>query len=374
MEREPGSPARSRALAKALVLVALALLVFGCATTGPKLAGTDVSQIAEQLVESARQRVELGQMRVVVRAIEELHPAPTGPRPAGNPVQRTDPISETLEHEFVIALAGQLNVLESELVEPPVSSTTPSTLSEMASSYGATHLLAGDYQRSGDKLVVSVRLIDAESKIIVAAARGTVALPAAERGRSGPFLAERQLESSAAVARVEPLQIPEEVATPAEATVSIPAPEAALVTRSSTAGGAPTAPAASSAPAAPLAAEPFEDFATWRKNREAQPGAEETVQPLPPSSAVPDFETWRKERLEKAAAESKRDESTAPPEKSPNPSASATGAKAPDSPWRTKELAERLRIPPEELFPWRKDPVLTELLGIPPAVTPRKPR
>jgi hypothetical protein len=81
-----------------------------------------------------------------------------------------------------IALANRLNVIESEIVTPRPAEPA-STLGDLASTYGVTHLIVGDISAASGELVVPVRLIDAETHIIVAAAIGTVALPAEKESR-----------------------------------------------------------------------------------------------------------------------------------------------------------------------------------------------
>ncbi len=397
MEQEPESPMRSNAPAGVLALALTAALFSACAATGSvEQAGNDVQQIAEALVESARQRVELSQMRVAVVEIQGIRPGPISLRAAVYPVHHGDQVSEVLEHEFVIALASRLNVVESELSGPSASQVQVSTLSDVASSYGATHLLVGDYQRCDGLLIVSVRLIDAGSKIIVAAARGTVAFPEQEEnetwfyGRRWPRVSTAVIPPQLDEPAVMPTQL-DEPAQPAEQAEQSAALDLAQVERdemppTAEASGANlvTDPAAaglssgsntvqeSRAPITQPVPPPtggIEDFDTWRKRRQAEQAAEEAgeVESTPstastaadlssasdtiressapvtlaaPAQAVPaeDFETWRQRRqVEQAAVEA---------------------AEAVD-------LAKRLGIPLDDVFPWRKDARLAELLGIP---------
>ncbi len=365
MERDPKSPVPSKALAGALALALAATLASACAATGSvEQAGNDVSLIAEELVESARQRVELSQLRVAVVEIQGIRPGPVSLRAAAYPIQHEDQISEVLEHEFVIALASRLNVVESELVGPSTAQVPESTLNEVASSYGATHLLVGDYQRSDGLLVVSVRLIDADSKIIVAAARGTVTFPEREQNESW-FYGRRW-------PRVSVAELPPPLDEPAQRAEPSAPPDLAQVEGSEeppsaeASGASPVAaPAAdqSSAPITLPVTSPtgaVEDFETWRKRRQAEQAAEHAgeqageVQNDPSADAaadlpsgVEDFETWRQRRqVEQAAVDA----------------------------GEAVDLAKRLGIPLDEVFPWRKDARLAELLGIPPSKHAREPR
>ncbi len=381
MRRELEAPARSRGRWPAVLLLTAAL-GGACASTGSvEQAGMEVTVIAEELVESARQRVELSQLRVVVRDIRELVHAPVVIN-AGQTLRREDPIGAALEHDFVTALAGRLNVVESELLGPAVQQTTVSTLSELASSYGATHLLVGEYQRSGDALVVSVRLIDAASRIIVAAARGRVSYPDLEPGGPGYFgRLARSPESTAPVPLdAAPSQVV--MASPgAGARVEAPRPAA-----TPGAGGSPaiqaattgpdvapeplvSSPASSADQPAPPAA-PIEDFETWKRRQqleraaEVDPAVQEAPATSPPAPGRPieDFETWWKRRLEERAS------SEGEPAGTVEGSAGSTSSGAnPDS----APALSRQQPQPTGLYPWRSNGRLAELLGIPRKQRPR---
>jgi len=242
------------------------LLAFACvlspaclAPATEEQAGKDVDVLARELVESARQRVELGQMRVVVRDIRELRSVASGQRNAAQPAHE-DVLGKTLEHEFVIALATRVNVVESELVGPLTAQVPASTLSDLASTYGATHLLVGDYRRGDGLLAVSVRLIDADTHVIVAAARGTVTLPE---------LRERQdfarFADSAAPADDAP---PPVSAAPRTAEVQLNAPPRTPVAASPPTAGAssPSPPPSTHAAAAVPTSVP--SFSEWKAARD----------------------------------------------------------------------------------------------------------
>src|SRR5262249_24885711 len=153
-------------------------------------------------------------------AVQELHALrrDAGARTVANGAHVEDAVGIALQHEFVIALAGKLNVVESEAVTPPAAAQAPATLSDVAATFGATHLLLGDYHGREGVLVVSVRLIDAELHVIVAAVFGT-ATAAPERGPRLTALAA----VPAAVSAPEPV-----VAKAPAAAAVVPSPAAAF--------------------------------------------------------------------------------------------------------------------------------------------------
>lgn len=341
---ELGLESSVRNLASALGFTVVTSLTGACATTrSVEQTGDDVSLIADHLVESARQRVELSQIRVVVREIGRLPSPPIDRRATGVPTQRADPISDALEHDFMIALASRVNVVESGILGPTVQQIpAASTLSELASSYGATHLLVGSYQRNEEVLVVSVRLIDADTKIIVAAARGKVTFP--EREETDPLAYARRLAYAPATEIPPPLDgdVRRDRARPASST----SPRALASDATVEASPAPVL-AAADPPASSEAA------------RGAPPASagQPVASSLPPTSGVEDFETWR------------RRQQLPPTSVAPSGAAASAAPGTPLSfPWRTRALAERLDLPEDELFPWRKDKRLAELL----AITPKK--
>ncbi len=291
-------------LAGALAAGATSLFCACLAPGSVEQMGSDVTVLAEQLVESARQRVELNQMRVVVREIHELRPAPVSPRAAAYPVRREDPIGHALEHEFVIALATRVNVVESEMVGPSTAEVSASTLSDLASTYGATHLLVGDYQKSEYVLVVSVRLIDADSHVIVAAARGTVAFPELDEG-GGPF--DRRWVGASAQ---EPTQIVVASQSPVERPPPVPVSEPPL----------PSVVRASPAPPVPAPASPASSST---------------------GGALPSFEAWRAAK----ASESEKTQARPTPERTGKPPV------LPGPAWQWLQAVDRMRASPDRPRP-----------------------
>src|SRR5262245_52841228 len=141
-----------RALRRASPQLAACVLTLGAAAcTGPGFTAdpeSDLDGLAVRLVEAAQARVDLRQARVWVAGIHQTQPQITR---AGMSQPREDLIGSRLDHEFVIALAGRLNVLESELSDPPATLEGKVALGERATAYGATHVVIGEYVRQGDR-------------------------------------------------------------------------------------------------------------------------------------------------------------------------------------------------------------------------------
>ena len=301
-----------------------------CASTSASVeqTGEDVTLLVDELVEFARQRVELSQMRVLVKEIHELRSAPATVREAAAPVRHGDPISEVLEHELVIALASRVNVVESEFTAPAVTKASAVTLSDVASTYGATHLLAGDYMRSDDQLVVTVRLIDVDTRVIVAAARGKVNCVELETPVQHYYDSWAAAPASGVPLRFsgsarhdgQPVQID---AVPVASAAGVPA--SATGVDAALRAPAPSAQPSAAAPPAPPSQRYPEDFETWQRRRQTEqgprPSAKPQTVPPPPSQ------------------DSSR--ATLPAQPGVAPAAE-------DFPWRTDWLARLLKIPPRE--------------------------
>jgi hypothetical protein len=291
--------------------------------------GGDVERLAERLVQSARERADLRPMRVWVAEIRE-----TRQETARVSVRESsgDVLGLRLEHELVIALAARLNVIESEVGEAELTAGAGAALGERAAARGATHVLIGDYVRQRDRLQLTVRLIDADSRLIVAAARGEVRLGEVSLtgiDRLARDADDPELTAFAAVARPGTVVVQPSPTQRVEMAASPGAPAA----------GAQEAVGPSAAPVAPLRqppavipgsgarGEPVEDFETWRKRRQAERAA--TAGQI---SAALDLDARKRTD---AMVRARRDE--------------------------LSTLAEEAADP----FPWRRYPWLAQLLGIP---------
>ena len=173
---------RRRAWTRTLALALVTVGTSGCASLFERGLDKSVEEIGIRLVDAAQARFNVGSMRVWVYEIHETGPEPVVAvaRYGVQPHHGGDEIGVALEHEFTIALSNHLYLVEAEFYTPLLGRTSGATQGDLAAARGATHLLVGDYQRKGSELLVSVRLVDVESRLIVAAASGVV--PLAELG------------------------------------------------------------------------------------------------------------------------------------------------------------------------------------------------
>jgi hypothetical protein len=335
------SIARARRALRWLAPGMLCVVTGACAGIAPEdELGGDVERLAERLVQTARERTDLRQLRVWVAEIHETRPQ-TARASAGG--ASDDLIALQLEHELVIALAMRLNVIDSELVEPAATGAS-AALVERAAAQSATHVLVGDYVRQRDVLQVTVRLIDADSHLIAAAARGTVRL-----AQVGPMSLDRWTRNAK-----EPRAPALAASGAAPGTVVIhpsDTPPGETAVRSAPTDASVNAPVATLPPAPPSS------------ERGQQPSAA-TPGPGTTSSHVEDFESWRKRR--QAEQESAAGE---------HASALDPGARARTDaaqPARRPELTN-LQTEGADPFPWRKYPWLAKLLGVPDPPRDRTP-
>lgn len=159
-----------RAMFGPLLLIALGT---SCMTLQPPTLIQTVSDISGDLVGVAETRVNVAAMRLWV---EEIHrtDASTVTGAFGATHHGSDSLGLILEHEFVVALARRVNLVDKEAADMPDTATLNPTLAERAEFYEATHVLVGDYIVQGGDVMVSVRLVDAKTRLIVAAASGVL--------------------------------------------------------------------------------------------------------------------------------------------------------------------------------------------------------
>jgi len=315
----------------------------------------DVDSIADKLVQNARERADLRQVRVWVTPIREtrLRTTTTRTSPSSSTGPREpaeDVVGLRLEHELVIALATRLNVIESEHDDVLASgNATPAAVpsAESILARGATHLVVGDYVRERDLLQVNLRLVDADSRLIVAAARGAVRLGGITTPSSTTF--DRWAWNE------EP---PRETTTAPPANVKPTvrkAPESARLDLAA----APPAAAAAASSAAPAAASASSGAAAATVAPAAAAPAPVQSAPAPTRSAAPaaapveDFESWRKRHQEEQATKTKEELDQA----------AKTSTAGPVRAVR-HELAD-LEQEASDPFPWRRYPWLAHLLGVP---------
>lgn len=216
-------PAEVRTLVWALSVALLCVAVAGCKSgrSSERDAGLraeeSVQRIAARLIDAAEQRTDLSSMRVVIDGVREAQPRFTHPIPSLARAQELETISAELEHELVMALSDRLHILDTRGQAASAPSSGPVDVGALAEHWGATHALVGEFVCKEDDLVVSVRLVEADSLLIVAAARGVVPVAGlsdwtrlALESKPPVLLSQRKLE------RVElpPAGEPEPVATP----------------------------------------------------------------------------------------------------------------------------------------------------------------
>ncbi len=161
----------------------LALLVAGCTSTGTGGAGVarsdarPLAALAEDLVRTAELRTDTSRVKVVVTGFQPAERDVTAFGSASLQRMRDEAIGEKLVHEFVMALANRLNLIETELLEG-ASPSRGADETAFVRAHGATHVLAGTWVRREDVLDISVRLIEVDTRLITASAQGVVPLKA----------------------------------------------------------------------------------------------------------------------------------------------------------------------------------------------------
>jgi hypothetical protein len=158
--------ARLGALWVPAVLAACAATPAAPEKSAPAPIEPSVQRIIARLVGTAELRMDLASVRVWLMPLEE--PA-RGVTPAlAQPYAVHALVGRELEQELVLALSQALYVLDPELVGETQSED------EVVRDFGATHFVMGSYAPQDDNLILSLRLVDARTKLIVAAARGIV--------------------------------------------------------------------------------------------------------------------------------------------------------------------------------------------------------
>jgi len=165
---------RTRANRAACLLLSIPLTA--CAlterSTAPQTvpgAQESVCAIVDRLVCIAELRTDLRSLRVSIHEFRR-DAAAVDARVVSDRA-REDRIRHALEREFLLVLANRLYVVET-------GAASAAEDDAQAAPSGPTHLLVGDYVDRGEEIVLSVRLVDAHTGVIVAATRGTVPVPA----------------------------------------------------------------------------------------------------------------------------------------------------------------------------------------------------
>jgi hypothetical protein len=148
-----------------------------------------IDAIANDLVESAKLRTDVRAVRALQRPIQPVKD-PATPEIPGLVAQSAFPegteehVGDLLSRELQLALSDRMHLIES--VPSENATDLSGDLREVAFRSGATHLLVGEHNwdgRSRDgSVAVTVRLVDARSRVIIAAVRGDVPTSSLLRG------------------------------------------------------------------------------------------------------------------------------------------------------------------------------------------------
>ncbi len=163
-----------------------------------------VASIADDLLRTAELRTDLAAMRVHVTSLQQSTAVVEG-GPDADDVALRAAVWEYVRGELVFALSDELNVLDGGLEASAGETTSPPAMDDLRSrsrALGATHVLLADIDLRARTAVVTARLVDARSALIVATARGVVSLDhLATRRRVGPI---GSVDRSRIVAAPEP--------------------------------------------------------------------------------------------------------------------------------------------------------------------------
>lgn len=298
---------RPKIISPTAALIGIAVAASSCNST-PQQADSysalqeAVTEIANRLIEAAELRIDMRTVRVCVHEIGADPMESRAMAASSLTVPGDDWVGRELQKEIVVAIANRLNVVDTELGRMNAPDLRKTTLHDAAKHFGASHFLVGDYVSRGDEVILSLRLVDSESNLIVAAARGVVRVPGFDnrgRGRSVGL-------SPAAVG----------------------APSLASAVQSSASSTTPLDDSSVSPQPEP------EDFETWLARQEAERAAE---QDLEQAAKGADLSQRSTPASEPPAA---RAESSKPPKTLTPTSLDPTGRR----PWRTRRLAELLGI------------------------------
>jgi FlgO protein len=149
-----------------------ALLSSGCASAA---LAEPVAALADDLMRSLEQRKDPRTMMVLVYEIHEVNTSnPHSGQGGDEEAHIESEIGTRLEHELVVALSGKVNIVESEHADGRSAGPGDAGLRELAESYGANAVLAGDFVEKQGELHVTLRIVDIESMLIVAAASSMI--------------------------------------------------------------------------------------------------------------------------------------------------------------------------------------------------------
>jgi hypothetical protein len=125
-----------------------------------------------------KKRTDLERLRVVIHefhkvSAEDLHGRKDwNTAEAGHSVCSMAPV---LEREFVLRLSPRLNIVEPERTPLQANGAVPADLKTTAEHHRANAILVGEYVEIGDQVYVSLRIVEVETMLVIAAARGVFA-------------------------------------------------------------------------------------------------------------------------------------------------------------------------------------------------------
>jgi len=273
-----------------------------------------VERLTAVLVDLAARRIDIDSMRGAVLPFHGDAPGAASTLSVANDAPRDDPVSLELQREFELALANRVH-----LVEPrrDVADASPASASPAEGVPGAAaQVLLGEYAVRDGQLVLSVRLVDLDSQLVLSAARDVLPLT---------WFSARARERL--VRAAPPAPVLATYSTPAAGSYATPVVAAAP-------GSSPMPPASESMSTAALASAPTAAPAAGSLARVAPSPTPVAAAEKPP---VEDFETWlARRKAERGEPSSPRSSVTS----------AAVPVSAPTFPWRQdSRLAELLRLP-----------------------------
>ena len=210
--RDAPVPGRAGSILPALSRSVLPLLVVGaCASTQTSVEMPDeaprahvvVETLADELVRDAERRVDTNTMRVYVDELREARDTDDDLARMRMDHGELASVGRELQRELVVALTSRLNLIDVELARRTAGLEEETPVDDVARAVGATHALVGTFSPRRDELEVLIRLVDAKSLVIVAAASGVLAVDdLSDLGRLALAPAEPMLDAPLTVVEI----------------------------------------------------------------------------------------------------------------------------------------------------------------------------
>ncbi len=145
-------------------------------SSSPSTYYDSASLLAEDLLTQLEQRTDLRNVRLLVAQFQPCERASDGQIiPIYNPMMaaRHRLSAMRIRHEIMGVLAPRLPVIEPDDNDPTRSTSVTDLLNE-AKELGATAVLSGNFTMEGDHVLVLLRVVSADDRVILAAAEGLV--------------------------------------------------------------------------------------------------------------------------------------------------------------------------------------------------------